>query len=282
MARCPFAEWTPIPQPAGRYVPGARWKILHHTTEGSTAGGAFAAYRAKKCAPHFTVQKGKVYQHVDTSVPSRALLNRRGGVETNRLRVIQIEVVGFAGRPKDRETLASVARLCRWIEETRGVPREWPAGLPKVAVSGSDPGGHRRDVSTWLTRGGHYGHSQVPENLHWDPAYTADEVALIMGWEPTPTRTPITLYIETNEIPDAAAYLEAGTSWSAVRAMLEDLELRVMVDGERCVLTRYDQTLTLPCRTENGRAFVKCADLRGFRGIAVEYDDETRSVKVST
>lgn len=58
----------------------------------------------------------------------------------------------------------------------------WPSGLPKVATSqGKDPGDHNRDKMNWTTVSGHYGHSQVPENTHWDPAYTPSEVALVMS-----------------------------------------------------------------------------------------------------
>ena len=46
---------------------------------------------------------------------------------------------------------------------------------------GADPGGHKRDVALWTTKGGHYGHSHVPENVHWDPAYTTAEAAFVLA-----------------------------------------------------------------------------------------------------
>jgi hypothetical protein len=101
-------------------------------------------------------------------------------VQTNRDSAIQIEVVGFAGRPKNPQTLSNVARLCRWIEQTHGVPKTWPNGLPRPARAGRDPGGHNRDADNWNAMGGHYGHCHVPENTHWDPAYTALEVDFLM------------------------------------------------------------------------------------------------------
>ena len=42
MARCPFATQKPITGGLGNYSPGSRFKIVHHTTEGSTAAGAMA------------------------------------------------------------------------------------------------------------------------------------------------------------------------------------------------------------------------------------------------
>ena len=96
---------------------------------------------------------------------------------------MQIEVVGQAGAPKDKATLTNVARLLRWIEATHHVPREWPNGPPKPPVHGKDPGGHNRDLHNWETKSGHYGHSHVPGNTHWDPAYSAVEAAFLLSAE---------------------------------------------------------------------------------------------------
>lgn len=179
MARFPLAQWMPISGGSGSFT-GGPFKIVHHTTEGSSAAGAFSAFRANRSDPHFTVDEITIYQHIDTNVGARALRNARGGVQTNRDSAIQIEVVGFAHRPKSKAALRNVALLCRWIEATHGVPRVWPNGRPKPARNGRDPGGHNRDARTWDTKAGHYGHSNVPENTHWDPAYTDDEVEFLM------------------------------------------------------------------------------------------------------
>lgn len=179
MPRCPFATWKPISGSSGTYT-GGPFKIVHHTTEGSSAAGAFAAFKANRSDPHFTVDATTIYQHIDTDTASRALKNLADGVQTNRDSAIQIEVVGFAHRPKIRATLDNVRRLCRWLEATHSIPKVWPNGLPKPAVNGQDPGGHNRNASIWDTKGGHYGHSNVPENTHWDPAYTKPEVDYLM------------------------------------------------------------------------------------------------------
>jgi N-acetylmuramoyl-L-alanine amidase len=179
MARCPFAVWTPITGPSGPHV-GGPFKIIHHTTEGSSAQGAFDAFRANRSDPHFTVDPTTIYQHVDTSMGARALRNEPGGVQTNRDGAIQIELVAFAHLPKDTRALTNVARLCRWIEATHQIPLDWPAGRPKPARNGRDPGGHNRDPAIWDARSGHYGHCHVPENTHWDPGYTEDEATFLM------------------------------------------------------------------------------------------------------
>ncbi|CAN7217953.1 DNA/RNA non-specific endonuclease [Mesorhizobium sp. LjNodule214] len=184
MAIYPGAQWMPISGSSGSYT-GGPFKIVHHTTEGSTAAGAFSAFRDHKSDPHFTVDSARIYQHIDTNVAARALRNPAGGVETNRDSAIQIEVVGFAHRPKAKVTLRNVAKLCRWLELKHGIPNVWPNGPPKPAVDGNDPGGHNRDAATWDSKGGHYGHSNVPENTHWDPGYTADEVEFIRSYTGT-------------------------------------------------------------------------------------------------
>jgi N-acetylmuramoyl-L-alanine amidase len=183
MAICPFAVQNPITAPSGSYT-GGPFKIVHHTTEGATAAGAFDAYRENRSDPHFTVDATTIYQHLDTGMAARALRNRSGGVQTNRESAIQIEVVGFAHRPKVKPTLKNVARLCRWIEKTHQIPKIWPNGPPKTANNGHDPGGHNRNSANWDGKGGHYGHCHVPENTHWDPAYTADEVSFLMAYDP--------------------------------------------------------------------------------------------------
>jgi len=183
MARCPFATWMPLSGPVGSFV-GGPYRIVHHTTEGGSASGAFQAFRAHRSDPHFTVDDHAVYQHIDTSLAARALRNLDGGVQTNRYSALQIELVGLAGQAKSRRSLENVARLCRWLERTHAIPKTWPNGLPKPAKNGRDPGGHNRNAANWNAKGGHYGHSQVPENIHWDPGYTADEAAFVLRFDP--------------------------------------------------------------------------------------------------
>jgi len=179
LATCPFATWKPITGGVGAYS-GGPFKIVHHTTEGSTASGAMGAYKANKSDPHFTVDSTTIFQHIDTGVAARSLVNERNkGVETNRDSAIQIEVVASAGKPKNLATLKNVAKLCRWIEATHGVPQVWPNGFPRTGTS--DPEGHNRNASNWDKKGGHYGYSHVPENDHWDPGYTKAELEIIMG-----------------------------------------------------------------------------------------------------
>src|SRR5262245_51248145 len=121
MAKCPFAQWDEISGSIGDYS-GGPFRIVHHTTEGAPYEGARSTFRKNRSDPHFTVAGSQVYQHIDTSQASRSLRNEKGGVQTNRNSAVQIEVVGFAGQPKDATTLTKVAELCRWIEGEHGIP----------------------------------------------------------------------------------------------------------------------------------------------------------------
>lgn len=182
MAQCPFAVQMPITGTSGSFTAGP-FRIVHHTTEGTTAQAAFDAFRAKRADPHFTVDGTSVHQHVDTGTSARALRHILPNGETNRLSAIQIETVGFAGHNKSKRVLTNLARLLRWIETEHQIPRVWPNGPPKPPVAGGDPGGHNRNAANWVAKGGHYGHCHVPENVHWDPAYTEIENAFLMAAE---------------------------------------------------------------------------------------------------
>jgi hypothetical protein len=185
MPKFPGAVQKPISGGLGAFSSGP-FKIVHHTTEGSSASGAFDAYKKNKSDPHFTVDETTIFQHVDTGVTARSLRPGQNGRQTNRDSAVQIEVVGFAHRAKSKATLKNVARLCRWIEATHGVPQKWPNGLPKPTLSnGKDPGGHNRSATTWDTEGGHYGHSQVPFNTHFDPGYTKAEADFVLEFDPS-------------------------------------------------------------------------------------------------
>ncbi len=180
MPLCPFASWDPINGPINSYT-GEPFRIVHHVTDGNSYAGARSTYSVRKNEPHFTIDGEDIYQHIDTGKAARSLRNPEGGVETNRASAIQFELVGFTYESKNRAGLVSAARLCRWIEQTHSIPPAWPNGEPLPPRNGKDPGGHNRDETMWVQASGHYGHCHVPENDHWDPAYTHEELRIVMG-----------------------------------------------------------------------------------------------------
>lgn len=179
MARCPFASWHPISGSAGAYS-GGPFKVVHHKTQGASIASARAAYANNASDPHFTVGPSEIQQHIDTAVAARSLRNESGGVQTNRDSAVQIEVVGFSGTTCPQGTLDNLARLLVWIGDIHKVPWFWPEGRPPLsAATGYGRNTGERHGSTWDATSGHYGHSQVPENDHWDPAYTDAEWAFL-------------------------------------------------------------------------------------------------------
>jgi len=165
--RYPNARWDGIPG-VGPFKGGPYRGVLH-STEGSSYAGARAAYLKSRVSPHFTIGTEGCWQHVDLTQASSALVNIIGGVETNRLSAIQIEVIGFAAKPDWPDQLVVAVRdLMIWIEDQTGIkpwaPTEW---------GGSDAYGiharYRMSPESWLRFDGWCGHQHVPENEHWDP-----------------------------------------------------------------------------------------------------------------
>jgi hypothetical protein len=259
MARYPLAIWTPLPG-IGSYSEGP-FKVIHHTTQGSTAAGAIATYRQTGNYPHFTVEEDVVYQHVDTNVAVTALEHPHGTVETNRSHAIQIELVGFAERSKSRTSLATMAALCRWLEDQHNIPPVWPNGLPYPPVNGHEP--HvpfNRNEANWRNKGGHYGHCHVPNNHHWDPGYTADEVALVMARAAAPAFAAALQGREPDSMPAMTAYAQSAFAQSAQLTLYVD-KLVTIAKGEYQAFHTIDET-DEPLRS---RIDTYCRDI----GIAV-------------
>jgi len=152
------------------------WRLLLHTTEGTSIEGAEAAYRANGSAPHFTISPGRVHQHISLRYGAYALRNEAGGVETNRMHCIQIEIVGFAAQshtwPMAYNEYLGTALI--------GPILEWGgasinAGIVPRFLNGDDgflasPSAKQRmSYPEWATFNGICGHQHAPENSHWDP-----------------------------------------------------------------------------------------------------------------
>lgn len=171
---------------------GAR--IVWHTTEGDSIAGAVAAYRSHTGWPHITWdhRDGSIAGHLPASVSARSVQNLSGGVETNRYgTVLQVEVVAHAAEPfTDSGRLIGLDRVLAWAR-ANGVPDVWPMGQPLAygpderrpgvspAAYGLNNG--QRNAGVWLAQGGHYGHSQVPENDHGDPGRVNIDMLLAGG-----------------------------------------------------------------------------------------------------
>ncbi|MGW3628367.1 peptidoglycan-binding protein [Streptomyces sp. NPDC000880] len=160
-----------------------------HTTEGtgivSYSNGSSAPNLTAK--PNFSKKKFDVYQHFALNRSARALVNKPGGVETNTLNVIQLELVGTCD-PKHKTSWGNLkagidyiywpdapewaydalAELIAWMHTNMGIPlagpSEWPAYPSSYGATSA-----RMTFAEWRSFKGICGHLHAPENSHGDP-----------------------------------------------------------------------------------------------------------------
>jgi hypothetical protein len=176
------ADWYPAAdrsRPAwtdGGSILGGRPKLLWHDTETSSvpsySSGSF---------PHFTVdpKTGKVWQHIPVSRAARALKNRDGGCQTNRWRVIQVEIIGFVNKVPYHPALGELARWAR-------VEHDVPASCGVRRLPYDDSYGStsvRLSCGQWESYSGHCYHMSAPENDHGDPGdpFPMDQILAAAG-----------------------------------------------------------------------------------------------------
>lgn len=202
MAWYPDAQRNHASRDGGSHIDGVPWRGVIHTTESYTFTPR-SDYYGHSSWPHFTVTRdGEVFQHLDTERAARAMANPSGGVQTNRCRAIQIEVVGYAreqpGGLRDSQ-VAAMRGLMRWLETTHGVMPE-PQGLD---WRGNDAYGtaaaQRMSSVEWETFPGWCGHQHVPENSHWDPG--ALDINVLCDGEDMPTAEEIAHEVHTFDYP---------------------------------------------------------------------------------
>lgn len=148
-------------------------KGVLHTTEGGRAG-SINVFRNVTGTPTFgagRAEDGKL--HIDQFMPigemSLTLENASGGTETNREARVQIEAYAFSRTTDKPKWFLDVSR-----KEMDEANKNLIADLVYEASKAANiPLRHvpnkSRSVTTWDTQAGWYGHSEVPENHHWDP-----------------------------------------------------------------------------------------------------------------
>ncbi|WP_327337410.1 hypothetical protein OG384_15020 [Streptomyces sp. NBC_01324] len=158
--------------------------VVWHTTEGTSlpsyGGGAEAPNFTAK--PDFSAKRLVWYQHFDFDTSSRALVNRAGGVETNTLNVVQVELVGTCDPAAHKKwsgqhlytpelpdwAIRDLGAFAKWAHDQHGVPLT--SGLTfKAYPSSYGNSSVRMSNSQWNAFKGHCGHQHVPENDHGDP-----------------------------------------------------------------------------------------------------------------
>lgn len=162
-----------------------------HTTEGTSR----PSYEGGATAPNYTAvpvfhqgryQRLAWFAHFPDNRSSRALRNEAGGVETNTLNALQVELVGTcapgtrdawrkAGRAfvfwpdAPQAALEDLAEFVAWAHETHGIRLESPAATWTPYPESYGAGGQRFTFDRWRKFYGWCGHQHVPENTHGDP-----------------------------------------------------------------------------------------------------------------
>lgn len=165
----------------GTFTDAGEPKGVLHTTE----TGSWPGYGGGQSAPHATIRPlptvgVEVRQHVPFDLAARALRNPAGGVQTNRDRAFQFELIGtcdpsyarkygyyFWPEADDAVLLDLYRKVIKPVSDAHGVPVTAPEFLAYPASYGNSRvrmSGARFDAySGWL------GHEHVAENTHGDP-----------------------------------------------------------------------------------------------------------------
>ena len=179
------AQWFADDYPGSSIKPNV---LVLHTTEGAS----WPDYSGGASAPTYTAMPqgdGLSWrQHFPETMSARALRNEAGGVETNTLNCIQVELVGtcapgtrdawvkagkrqgvdFVYWPEASDALLqSLAHFIADLHKRRGLKLQAPKFLAYPASYGASP--VRFSFAQWRRFYGICGHQHVPENSHGDP-----------------------------------------------------------------------------------------------------------------
>lgn len=165
---------------------------------------------------------GHVVQMVPANRAARALANPAGGVQTNRMGRynLQTEVVAMPDGWTDDLTDAgrkAVAARADWFDSL-GIDRVWVGGRPPHSYAEAN-NGRSRSVSAWQEESGYFGHSQVPENLHWDPGPIDPRLAMGLGRGGGTQSVPIILPTANQGTVGAEWHAPDDLSTATVRAL---------------------------------------------------------------
>lgn len=249
----------------GSKYPGSSMEsnvIVWHSTEGTSlpsySGGSEAPNFTAK--PDFTKQRLVWNQHFDFDVSSRALVNAAGGVETNTLNVVQVEVVGTCDPATHAKwaksgyahlytpdlpdwAIRDLAAFAKWAHDQHGVPLTSGVTWKAYPASYGSSAGVRMSFAQWNSFKGHCGHQHVPENDHGDPGGFPMAAILAAAKGATPTPTTPSKPIEEDPMagitkqdiydavwitdkvpaPDTSTTLKTNPTWSAV-SVLRDID----------------------------------------------------------
>lgn len=188
-----------------------------HTTEGVNWPG----YGGGKTAPNYTFfaaikeKRGYWREHFAANLSSRALENRPGGVQTNTLNAVQIELIGTCDSRYRKKwgnltagtdyiywpdapqwALDELACFFRWLigvaprfKAIDGAPRGWIKYPDSYGLNARQ----RLTFAEWNNSVGILGHQHVPENVHGDPGdLNIKAIVAAVSGATIPTKPPRT------------------------------------------------------------------------------------------
>ncbi|MEU3709017.1 peptidoglycan-binding domain-containing protein [Streptomyces catenulae] len=206
-----------------------------HTTEGtdwpSYGGGASAPTLTAK--PDFKAKKLLFRQHFPIDKSARALVNLRGGTETNTLNAFQIELTGTCDPSTHAKwtkagyahiywpeapdwALRGLGELFAWLDKEHGIPLKCSVKFLPYPKSYGSAGGQRLSARAWQGYYGWLGHQHVPENSHGDPGNFPIAKVLAYAKGTTPPKTP-TPSKPTSRIAALSSAVKPGGRHSQVR-----------------------------------------------------------------
>lgn len=174
--------WPSVPGASKEQFPkwasgGGSWTrnpvmILLHTTEGSSWPSS--TYATGGGIPHATIHptKRQTHQHYPTSVAARALLNKSGGVQTNRAGVLQFEIIGYAKTSPaawSDDDYLYIAQVVVAYAKDQGIPLSSGVTWVSYPASYGLTAKQRLSYAQWNAYTGICGHQHAPENDHGDP-----------------------------------------------------------------------------------------------------------------
>lgn len=188
------------------YTGGKPIGLLH-----STETGTWPGYGAGSSAPHLTVRFDPTArtiaarQHFSTTRPSRALVNKSGGVQTNNRHVFQIELIGscdltFANKHgylylpdllEEEWARDALAAVLAAVSESLGIALTSSVVWANYPGSYGEKAAQRLTGAQWETYTGWLGHQHAPENDHGDPGdIPIAEILAAAGGDPTAVIAP--------------------------------------------------------------------------------------------
>lgn len=214
--------------------PGAQMNVnvgVLHSTEGMTwpsySGGASAP--TLTALPNIKAKRLDWRQHFPFDMSARALRNESGGVETNTLNAVQVELIGTCD-PKHRTSWAGTNGAKRagrdyiyWPDAPEWALRElaefvaWCHREHGIKVQGMDvflpyPSSYgasrvRMTGTQWRNFYGWCGHQHVPENSHGDPGDL--DIEAVFRFAKEILGTPTDADTEDGSSPNIHAFLHA-------------------------------------------------------------------------